>query len=132
MYKNLSPNLKISITRSITQTFERYMRDIAWSEDKFSIEDFIASWRDYITTKALWYSEIPEEIKQSPQFHEDLAERINDIIARILQEPPSEDQIAAIQMIQEQLNTHYEYHCKAEAAYVERLLKDYLAQQNKK
>ncbi len=131
MYKDLSPNLKISITRSITQTFEQYMSDIAWSEDKFSIEDFISSWRDYITTKALWYSEIPNEIKQSPKFHEDLAERINEIIARILQDPPSDEQIAAIQMMQEALNTHYEYHCKAEAAYVERLLKNYIEQSKK-
>lgn len=131
MYKDLSPNLKISITRSITQTFEQYMSDIAWSEDKFSIEDFISSWRDYITTKALWYSEIPDGIKQSPKFHEDLAERINEIIARILQDPPSDDQIAAIQMMQEALNTHYEYHCKAEAAYVERLLKNYIEQSQK-
>lgn len=126
MYKNLSPNLKSSITRSITQTFEQYMEDIGWSESKFNIEDYLKSWREYITTKALWYSEVEDSIKENPQFHEELAERINKIINRILDEPPTEKQIASIQMMQEQLNTHYTYDCKAEAAYVERLLEEAL------
>lgn len=123
MYKDLSPNLKSSITRSITQTFEQYMESIEWSESKFSIEDYIASWREYITTRALWYSEIEDSVKENPIFHEELAERINEIINRILEEPPTEDQIATIQMMQEKYNTHYTYDCKAEASYVERLLK---------
>ena len=123
MYKDLSPNLKISITRSITQAFEQYMSDIAWSEDKFRIEDFVSGWQQYITTKALWYSEIPDEIKLNAGFHEELAVRINEVIARILQDPPTDEQIATIQMMQEDLNTHYEYDCKAQAAYVEGLLK---------
>ena len=82
MFKDLSPNLKSSITRSITQTFEQYMSDIEWSGEKFSIDDYIASWREYITVKALWYSKIPEDMKIDPEFHEDLAQRINEIIAR--------------------------------------------------
>lgn len=126
MFKDLSPNLKSSITRSITQTFEQYMSSIEWSEDKYSIDDFIASWREYITTKALWYSKIPDDMKVDPNFHEDLAQRINEVIARVLGEPPSEGQIAAIQIMQEQLNTHLEYNCKAEAVYVETLLKNHL------
>ena len=124
MYKNLSPNLKSSITRSITQTFEQYMEDIEWSESKFSIEDYLISWREYITTKALWYSEVEDSIKEHPQFHEEVAERINKIINRVLSDPPTEKQIASIQMMQEELNTHYTYDCKAEAAYVERLLEE--------
>ena len=126
MFKDLSPNIKSSITRSITQTFEQYMSDIGWSEEKFSIDDYIAHWREYITTKALWYTKIPDEMKLDSNFHEDLAQRINEIIARILSEPPSEEQIAAIQIMQEELNTHYEYDCKAEAVYVETLLKNHL------
>src|SRR5690625_3563091 len=116
MYNDLSPNLKSSITRSITQTFEQYMESIEWSESKFNIEDFIASWREYITTRALWYSEISDTIKASPEFHEQLATRINKVIDRILEDPPTEEQIAKIQMMQEKLNTHYTYDCKAEAA----------------
>ncbi|KXH83998.1 hypothetical protein [Sporosarcina sp. HYO08] len=123
MFKDLSPNLKSSITRSITQTFEQYMSEIEWDEDRYSIDDFIVKWREYITTRALWYAKIPDDIKRDVQFHEDLAVRINENIARILNEPPSEEQIAEIQIMQEKLNTHYEYDCKAEAVYVEGLLK---------
>lgn len=126
MFKDLSPNLKSSITRSITQTFEQYMSSIEWSEDKYSIDDFVASWREYITTKALWYTKIPDDMKVNPIFHEDLAQRINEVIARVLSEPPSEEQIVTIQTMQEQLNTHLEYNCKAEAVYVETLLKNHL------
>ena len=68
MFKDLSPNLKISITRSITQTFEQYMSDIGWSEERFSIEDYMVSWQEYITTKALWYTNIPDSMKHDPDF----------------------------------------------------------------
>lgn len=126
MYKNLSPNVKSSITRSITQTFEQYMDSIEWSASEFSIEDYMESWREYITTRALWYEEISDEMKLNPKFHEELAERINQVINRILEDPPTEEQVAKIQMMQEQLNTHYTYESKAEAAYIERLLKKQL------
>ena len=126
MFKDLSPNLKSSITRSVTQTFEQYMSDIEWSGEKFSIDDYFASWREYITQKALWYSKISDEIKLNPKFHEDLARRINEIITRILSEPPSDEQIAAIQSMQEELDTHYKYDCKAEAVYIDTLLKKHL------
>ncbi|CAM3134307.1 hypothetical protein FITA111629_05405 [Filibacter tadaridae] len=124
MFKDLSPNIKSSITRSITQTFEQYMSNIGWSEEKFSIDAYMADWREYITTKALWYSKVPDDLKLDPKFHEDLAQRINEVIARILGDPPSEEQIVTIQLMQEALNTHYEYDCKAEAVYVETLLKE--------
>lgn len=123
MFKNLSPNVKSSITRSITQTFEQYMSDIQWDEERYNIADYMTSWSEYITTKALWYSKIPDHIKFNPKFHEELADRINENITRILNEPPSEEQVASIEIMQEQLNTHYDYSCKAEAVYVETLLK---------
>lgn len=129
MFKNLSPNVKSSITRSITQTFEQYMSDIQWDADRYNVEDYMANWSDYITTKALWYSKIPDHIKHDPKFHQELAERINENIVRILSEPPSEDLIASIEIMQEQLDTHYEYSCKAEAVYVETLLKNHMKSQ---
>lgn len=126
MYNDLSPNIKSSITRSITQTFEQYMSDIQWEEDLYDIEDFIESWREYITTKALWYTKIPDDMKRAPKFHEDLAQRINEVIQRVISEPPSEEQIANIEIMQDKLNTHFTYDCKAEAVYVETQLKDRL------
>lgn len=122
MFKELSPNIKSSITRSISQSFEQYMSDIGWSEERYDIEQFYANWREYITTKALWYERIPDSIKADEQFHKELANRIEEVIVRILNEPPSEEQIANIEMLQDQLDTHYEYNCKAEAVYVETLL----------
>jgi len=124
MYKDLPGNIKSSITRSISTTFEQYMANIQWDEDKFDLQDFINSWKDYINTKATWYNAVPEEVKINPQFHEDLAQKINQTIEKILSEPPSEQQIAEIEMLQEQYDTHYEYACKAEAAYVEQILKE--------
>ena len=123
MFKSLSPNLKSSITRSITQTFEQYMTEIEWNPDRYDMNVFMKRWSEYITKKALWYEKIPDDVKYSVEFHEDVAKRINEVIQKVLSEPPSEDQIATIQQMQEELNTQYVYECKAEAAFVEAQLK---------
>lgn len=122
MLTELSPNIKSSITRSISQSFEQYMAEIGWSAENYSIEQFYAKWREYITTKALWYEKIPDSIKTDPKFHEDLAKRVEEVLTRILNEPPSEEQIAQIEILQQELDTHYEYGCKAEALYVQNIL----------
>lgn len=54
MYKGLSSGVKISITRSISTSFESYLASIGWDEDKFSMEDFVASWQKYFTENAAW------------------------------------------------------------------------------
>ena len=46
--------------------------------------------------------------------------------AFILNEEPTEKQKKDIAKLQKQLGTDYEFDCKAEAAYVEQLLKDKL------
>ncbi|WP_432354101.1 hypothetical protein [Sporosarcina sp. A2] len=123
MFKSLSPNLKSSITRSITQTFEQYMTEIEWNPDRYDMIEFMKRWSEYITKKALWYEKIPDDVKYSTQFHEDVAVRINEVIQKVLSEPPSEDQIATIEQIQEEHDTKFAYECKAEAAFVEAELK---------
>ena len=130
MLKKLSPNIKSSITRSISQSFEQYMSDIGWSADEYNIEQFYANWREYITTKALWYDKIADDIKADPEFHEDLAKRVEEVLIRILNDPPTEEQIAQIEILQQQLNTHYEYGCKAEAVYVQNILETTSGQTN--
>lgn len=122
MLKKLSPNIKSSITRSISQSFEQYMNEIGWSAEQYNIEQFYINWREYITTKALWYDKIPEDIISDPIFHKELAERVEEVLIRILSDPPTEEQIAQIEILQEQLSTHYEYGCKAEALYVQNVL----------
>lgn len=122
MFKELSPNIKSSITRSISQTYEQYMERIDWDEDAYDIEDYLMSWKEYINERALWYETLSAEQKEDPQFHEDMAVRINEVILKMLTDPPSEEQVAAIELLQEELGTHFDYACKAEATYVENKL----------
>lgn len=128
MYKDLSSGVKISITRSITTSFESYLASIGWDEDKFSMEDFVQYWQTYFTENAAWFEKIPHEVLVSTEFHEEVAKKIDDVIGKILSEEPTKKQIDSIEKLQKQLGTNYTYGCKAEAAYVEQLLKDQLNQ----
>jgi hypothetical protein len=118
MFKNLSSGTKISITRSIKTSFEQYMASIQWEEDKFAIEDFIQSWRSYITEHASWYKNLDEQTKNDPEFHQELALKINEIIDKVLSEEPSEVQIQSLEEIQKKNGTDYDFSCKAEAKYL--------------
>jgi len=124
MYNELSSGIKSSITRSITKAFELYMANINWDEEKFSIEDFVKSWQLYIVESASWFEKVPQKVKESPEFHEEIALKINASIEKILSEPVHEDLIASIEIMQDTLNTQLKYGCKAEALYVESLLKE--------
>ncbi|SDN23002.1 hypothetical protein SAMN05518871_10433 [Psychrobacillus sp. OK028] len=124
MYNELSSGIKSSITRSITKAFEIYMTNISWDEELFNIEDFVKSWQLYIVESATWFEKVPKEIKESPEFHEEIALKINASIEKILSEPVNEDLIASIEIMQDKLGTQYKYGCKAEALYVESLLKE--------
>lgn len=123
MFKDLSPGVKISITRSITTSFENYMSDIGWDEQKFSIEKFVDEWRDYITTSSSWYNKISVDVKNNPIFHEELAGKINETIDKILSEEPTKEQKEEIEMLQGEVGEEYDYSCKTEAKYVIDLLK---------
>ena len=124
MYKQLSSGVKISITRSISTSFETYLASIGWEEDKFSMEDFMASWQKYFKENAAWIEKIPQEVLLSTEFHEEIAKKIDEVIEKILTESPTEKQIETIDALQAQLKTDYSYSCKAEAAYIEHLLKE--------
>lgn len=125
MFKDLSTGIKISITRSITKSFEDYMSEIGWNEKKFSIENFVAEWRKYINTNASWYDKIDDDQKNDPTFHEELAGKINETIDKILSEEPTQEQMEEIDKLQKALGKEYDYSCKTEAKYViERLKED--------
>lgn len=123
MIKNLPQGMKISISRSIATSFETYMEKIEWNEKKFDLNEFVEMWRDYITHNASWYKQLSDEQKNDPKLHEDLANKINEITEKILSEEPKEDQVREIESLQKELNTNYEYTCKAEARYVLNILK---------
>ena len=129
MYKKLSSGVKISISRSISTAFEQYLASIGWDEDKFSMEDFVLKWQDYFTENAAWCDVGPQEVLVSPEFHEEVAKKMDEIIAKILNEEPTQKQVDSIEKMQKELGTNYTYGCKAEAAYVEQLLKDQLKNQ---
>ncbi|MFB7157052.1 hypothetical protein [Lysinibacillus sp. NPDC056232] len=124
MYKELSSGIKISITRSISTSFESYLASIDWKEERFSMEDFIANWQTYFQENAAWIEKIPADVLMSTDFHEEMAQKIDDVIAKILNEEPTAKQIEIIEALQKELGTNYSYDCKAEAAYIEQLLKE--------
>ena len=124
MYKELSSGVKISITRSISTSFESYLTSIDWKEERFSMEDFIASWQTYFKENAAWIEKIPADVLMSTEFHEEMAQKIDEVIAKILNEEPTAKQIETIEALQKELGTNYSYNCKAEAAYIEQLLKE--------
>lgn len=123
MYKDLSAGVKISITRSISTSFEAYLARIGWDEDKFSMEDFVLEWQTYFKNNAAWIDKVPQEVLLSDEFHAEIAKKIDEVIAKILNDPPTAAQVEAIEQLQTQLGTAYTYECKAEATYVEQLLK---------
>ncbi|ATP38988.1 hypothetical protein CSE16_02535 [Solibacillus sp. R5-41] len=126
MYKQLSSGVKISITRSISTSYEAYLASIGWDEDKFSMEDFMTSWQTYFKDNAAWIDKIPQEVLLSNEFHAEIAKKIDEVMSKILNEAPTEKQKAEIAKLQKKLGTNYTFDCKAEATYVEQLLKDKL------
>ena len=123
MYKQLSSGVKISITRSISTSFEAYLASIGWDEEKFSMEDYMVSWQTYFKDNAAWIEKVPTDVLLSPEFHEEKKKKMDEVIAKILNEAPTEKQQKEIAELQKQLGTDYKFECKAEAAYVEQLLK---------
>lgn len=100
MYKELSSGVKISITRSISTSFELYLASIEWDEDKFSMEDFMTSWQQYFTENAAWFDKVPHEVLVSEEFHNEIAKKVDEVIAKILGEEPTKKQIDSIAKMQ--------------------------------
>jgi len=118
MLRELSTGTKISITRSINTAFEQYMNEIKWNEDKFDMVTFMKGWSQYITTQASWYEGLDQSIKESHEFHEELASKINETIGKILAEEPTKVQMEQIEELQKEKNRQMDYSCKAEAKFV--------------
>ncbi len=131
MLKNLSPGVKISISRSISTAFEQYMNSIEWNEEIADMKMFVLQWKEYITQNASWYEKVDETLKTDPAFHEELANKINQTINKILSERPTDDQIKEIEELQKQVSIkEYTYSCRAEARYVIEQLQKELKKNN--
>jgi hypothetical protein len=118
MLKDLAPGIKISISRSISKSFEQYMSRIGWDENKYNLNDFIKEWREYIINSSSWYSQLSEEMKADPVFHEELAVKINETIEKVFNEEPTPAQIEEIEKLQTKHGKEFNYSCKMEAKYI--------------
>lgn len=121
----LSHGIKISITRSITTAFEQYMARIMWDEEAYNPADFMKEWQSYIRQHASWYHDVPDDVKNDPRFHEELAGKINQVAAKIFSEEPTAAQIETLNALQEKLGTDYDFSSKAEARFYIDFLNDY-------
>lgn len=131
MLKNLSPGVKISISRSISTAFEQYMNSIDWNEEVADMKMFVLKWQEYINQNASWYDKVDESLKNDPAFHAALAEKINQTIDKILSERPTDAQMAEIEELQKQVSVkEYAYSCRAEARYVIERLQNELKKNN--
>jgi hypothetical protein len=118
MLKNLPHAVKVGITRSITRTFEAYMRDIEWDEQRFDPQVFMQRWRHYIVHHTNWFHSLDDRLKANPSFHEELADKINSVIDKVLSEAPTEEQLAKIESLAKQHGIKdVDVSCKAEADY---------------
>ncbi|MGG3004702.1 hypothetical protein ABEO87_02295 [Geobacillus stearothermophilus] len=118
MLNSLPKEVKISVTRSISSAFEKYMELIQWDDRKYAMEQFLAYWRTYAEENASWFRQLDDEVKRDPRFHEELAEKINDVIEKILNEPPTEQEVQTLNELIEQLGVEDpDYTCKMEVKY---------------
>lgn len=117
MKSELTPGVKISISRSISTAFEQYMANIEWSEKLYSLPDFVKEWRVYIENHASWYEKLSHEVKSSPEFHQMLADKINETLEKILSEEPTEEQIKEIEQLEKELGRDIDFSCKMEAKF---------------
>ncbi|MBY0597746.1 hypothetical protein [Bacillus bingmayongensis] len=93
MYKQLPHGVKIGITRSIVASFTEYMKSIEWNEEKFDMQQFVEQWKQYLYTKSRWLDQIDDEVKNHPDFHQELAMKVNEKMNRILNEYPTKEQL---------------------------------------
>jgi len=127
MFNNLPHGVKISIAKSISLAFEQYMKDIQWDEARYDLEEFIQYWRNYAEENASWFAQIDEQTKASPQFHEELAAKINETIEKIVTEAPTEEQMQELDRLIQTLGIEdIDYSCKTEAKYHTERLKSML------
>ena len=118
MYKQLPHGVKIGITRSIVVSFEKYMKEIEWNEEKFDMQQFVEQWKQYLYTKSTWVNKVDDELKGHPDFHQALAMKVNEKLTSLLMKTERRTSGA----IKRNKVKHADEMCKLEAEYhIERL-----------
>lgn len=119
MFESLPQGIKISITRSITTSFEKYMNEINWDERHYSTDSFIQHWRSYSQNHSSWFDKIDQQMRTNPAFHEELSHKINETIEKVLSTPPTKEQMETIETLVNELKIDdVDYCCKAEAKHI--------------
>lgn len=114
MYKQLPHGVKMGITRSIVTSFEDYMKKIEWREEKFDMQHFLEQWKDYIYTQSTWIHKVDDKVKEHADFHQALATKVNEKIAELVNEDPTEEQV---HILKEHGVQNIDSFCKLEAQY---------------
>ncbi|OLS38965.1 hypothetical protein BTR22_04805 [Alkalihalophilus pseudofirmus] len=125
MYKDLPRGTKLSITYSVKKAFILYMESIEWDEDAYNSDEFLRFWRQYSDESAQWTNEVDQTLLENSAFQEDLTKKVNEIIKKIFETAPTEDQMNKIDELVQKLGIEdVDYSCQAEADYhIERLSK---------
>ncbi|MEC2071326.1 MULTISPECIES: CotH kinase family protein [Alkalihalophilus] len=125
MYKDLPRGTKLSITYSVKKAFILYMESIEWDEDAYNSDEFLRFWRQYSDESAQWTNEVDQTLLENSEFQEDLTKKVNEIIKKIFETAPTEDQMNKIDELVQKLGIEdVDYSCQAEADYhIERLSK---------
>ncbi|MCM3489992.1 hypothetical protein M3689_11795 [Alkalihalophilus marmarensis] len=118
MYKDLSRGTKLSITYSVKKAFVLYMESIEWNEDAYNSDKFVRFWREYSEESAQWTKEVDQSLLENPVFQEELTKKVNEIIKKIFETAPTEDQMKKIDELVNELGIEdVDYSCQAEADY---------------
>ncbi|MFA9560399.1 CotH kinase family protein [Evansella sp. AB-rgal1] len=118
MNGNFSRGMKVSINYSIKKSFVEYMENIDWDDSKYDSDQFIQFWLKSSKDNASWYKEMDKNLLEDPKFQDQLTEKVNEAIQKIIETEPSEEQIDEIDKLVETLNIEdIDYCCKAEADF---------------
>lgn len=101
------------------------MESIEWDEDAYNSDEFLRFWRQYSDESAQWTNEVDQTLLENSEFQEDLTKKVNEIIKKIFETAPTEDQMNKIDELVQKLGIEdVDYSCQAEADYhIERLSK---------
>lgn len=116
MYQLLPQGIKNSITRSIKSAFETYMEEIEWNPEKYNMDDFMSVWQSSFEKSTTWYEKIEDDVKRHAEFHAGLAEKVNQVIDKILSEEVTEEQKS---LLTDKYGAEFaeDVSCKMEAKY---------------
>jgi len=115
---NISKGMKVSISHSIKKAFLKYMVEIKWDDAKYDSEQFIQFWLQHSKDNAAWMNEVSKETLEDASFQEQLNEKVNERIKKIIETEPTNEQIDQINVFVKKTGVaDIDFCCKAEADY---------------